>query len=209
MTLIALLGLEDPVRPEVPGAVQVCCSVLQCVAVCCSVLQAHCNTVAPSCQMPYRCVAVCGSVWQCVFCSLFCRPKVPGAVQVCMYVSSVCLLSYVGFFCGSLSYVGFFCGSLLLSTLIALLGGCAGVPVGLFLRSLSQVSFVGLFCWSLLLVSLALLCLGLFCSYTSLRSWSSRIQCAPKCRAPFRCVCSSLLYISFPLLVSFVGSFGF
>ena len=45
--------------------VAVCCSVLRCVAVCCSVLQCVAVCVAVCCSV-LQCVAVCCSVLQCV-----------------------------------------------------------------------------------------------------------------------------------------------
>jgi len=52
---------NKPQSQKVYGALNLCCSVLQCVAVCCSVLQC-----AAVCCSALQCVAVCCSVLQCV-----------------------------------------------------------------------------------------------------------------------------------------------
>ena len=72
LTLIALLGLEDPVRPEVPAAVQVCMWV--------------------SFVYLFSYVGLfCGSFWLLTLIALLgledpVRPEMPGAVQVCCSV---------------------------------------------------------------------------------------------------------------------------
>ena len=76
------------------GVVQVCCSVLQCVAVCCRVLQcvAECCSVLQCvavCCSVLQCVAVCCSMLQCVVlcCSVWCRT---GCKQSNRYIHSMC-----------------------------------------------------------------------------------------------------------------------
>jgi len=112
LTLIALLGLEDPVRPEVPGAVQVCCSVLQCAAVCCSVLQCVASTLQHGRPELPDAVQVCCSVWQCsAVCFVAPKCQVPYRC-VCtslLYVSCRMLVSFVGLFRMLVSFVGLFC----------------------------------------------------------------------------------------------------